>query len=758
MKEFKGNKIQRIVIALMVIEVLAILLLGVLMFTPKKTYTIFPEDGTNIILPYGHYYISCNYEIQKDINTVNYLHIQNLDGTKNGIAQTDNYLNEEHNSYTSEFWIKTLKKEINLSVREIGKTIESPSVLINSYEIKCTSYSFFIAILFVTLLLLFTIIAYFILIEKIKLNTEKIRNIIVMLVTIIISCLPLLGDSLLKCDDTLVHLIRLEGMKDAYLAGQFPVRVEPTFNGGYGYAFATYYGSLFYNIPAFLRLMGFSIQNAYKAYVVFVNIATTCLSYYSFKIIFKDSKYAVIGCILYSLSIYRLYDLYQRGAVGEYTAMIFLPLIAAGLWKIYTTPVDSKNYSRLWIMPVIGYSGVIESHVLSTELYGAFTIILCLIMAKKTFRKKTFIVLLKIVTISIVLNAGYLLPFIESYLCEDVIINSDLLIETKLSQGLSILDVFKFFTGGNDQSIWWREYIIGSLGPTVTIVILLLIYTIIKGISKDNKMQLIVTGSITLLSVILSLNVFPWNKLLTTLYYGPTNNIILNAVLQKISLLFINVQFRVRFLIVGIITYTLFTCIILYKRDNYKVIKIGKVLILLITTVQFIWAAIFIMIKSERITFNAICPEDVEVTCNIGNYEYMPLKDDGGMPYTIMFREPLNCLTTNAKVSEYKKQYTNIYIHVKTDDNVGIVELPLLYYRGYKAVDTDTGKNIVTFKSASNARLGIVVENGYEGNIKVYYAGKITWHIAEIVSSITFIIIIMCVYFKRKEEYEKKYT
>ena len=121
--------------------------------------------------------------------------------------------------------------------------------------------------------------------------------------------------------------------------------------------------------------MGFTMQNAYKLFVVLVNLATVIVSYYSFRVIFKRAELALVAAIMYSMSLLRLVDLYQRGAVGEFTALIFLPLIVAGLWKIYAVPVDDKNYSRLWIMPVIGYFGVIESHVLSTEIFGLFTVL-----------------------------------------------------------------------------------------------------------------------------------------------------------------------------------------------------------------------------------------------------------------------------------------------------------------------------------------------------------------------------------------------
>lgn len=310
---------------------------------------------------------------------------------------SEDFVHHEKNTWETEFWITKPSLKINLEIRKQGQAEQSEYLNYADYEIKCTSYTAFVILLILSMVLACTVAAYLIRTGRIKLTREKVIYAIIMSAIFIISCIPLFGDSLIKGDDTVTHLIRLEGIKDGYLSGQFPVKVEPTLNGGYGYAFSTYYGGLFYNIPVILRLMGFTLQGAYKAYIVVVNFATVIVAYYSFKVIFKKPKLALISTIMYSLSLIRIVDLYQRGAVGEFTALIFIPLIAAGLWKIYATPIEDENYKRLWVMPVIGYFGVIESHVLSTELCGVFTVLICLMMFKKTFRKKTFLVLLKIV-------------------------------------------------------------------------------------------------------------------------------------------------------------------------------------------------------------------------------------------------------------------------------------------------------------------------------------------------------------------------
>ncbi len=63
----------------------------------------------------------------------------------------------------------------------------------------------------------------------------------------------------------------------------------------------------------------------------------------------------------------------------------------------------------------------------------------------------------------------------------------------------------------------------------------------------------------------------------------------------------------------------------------------------------------------------------------------------------------------------------------------------------------NTGNELNVFKSTSDALLGVVVESGYEGDIKVYFAGKTSWHVAEIISCITFVLISAYSITKRKK-------
>lgn len=748
MKRLPQDKIYRKLLAALCIEAAFFVVLVIAACVYPSTYTL-KGGEKEISLPFGHYFVTCNYEAVQMDATVNYLYIQDSDMTTDKIPQTENYLRDDKDSYTGEFWIYSHKKAVNFSVREIMSDDESTLINVKSYEVRTTPFVFYVVMIPVFLIIMLTVWGMYIRKRNIIITRKSLAGAGVLFVTMVISCIPMFFDKVIIGHDTLIQLLRLEGIKDGYLAGQFPVKVEPTFNAGYGYAFSTFYGSLFYNIPALFRLMGFSLQFSYKIYVALINIVTVLISYYSFKVMLEEKKNAVVGSVLYSLSVYRFYVLYQRGAVGEFTAMTFLPLIAVGLWKIYTMPSD-KNLRKQWVMPVIGYWGVIQSHVLSTEIYGGFTLLFCLIMFKKTFKKDRFIVLLKIVLISVILNANYLLPFLESFLLDDLYIKLDTPVGNGL-MGIPLAHIFKFYTGKATHYYYIAD---GGFGCTAIIVIGLLVYVCIKKyFSGDNRKKLWITGIISLISVIIASNIFPWSSIIGFLD-EKSGGSFAGKVMHAAGMVFKNVQFPVRYLTVGMFVFTMFTCLVLFCKKDDKVLKVVTGIIVAITIVQFIWLSAAMMKDGNLDIRYAVSQTDKTFTFNLGGFEYMPLRENDGLPYMNMLIDNEECQTTNAKISNYEKYMTNIKVHITTDaDSLGMVEFPLLYYRGYKAVDVNTGEKLTLHNSTSSARLSVIVPAGYDGDVKVYYAGKTTWHIAEAVSLLAMIYII---WFSAKSAKEKR--
>lgn len=723
------------------------------LFIPVKSYNI--QRGEIIKLPYGHYYVTCEYQVDKNIENVNFLFVQDKNGSLKGIEQVDNYLDKNKNSFTTEFWISGFTKDITISVRQFEEKAESESALIESCTIKASKYTRVICLMVMLMIVSVTYVCAWVKSKSIVISKDSVKKIVIFSAILLISCIPMFHTNLLVGWDLEIHLVRIEGIMQGYKAGQLPVRVEPAFNGGYGYAFSTYYGGLFYNVAAIARWIGFSIQGAYRIYVVFINMATILISYYCFKIMFENDKTAMYGSILYSLSLYRLFDLYQRGAVGEYTAITFLPLIAAGLWKIYTVSPEDEGYKRLWILPVLGYTGIIQSHILSTEISGLFTIIVCLLLFKKTFRKKTFIVLFKIVLYTIILNLWFLYPFVENYILEDTVISKNLLQAQELSNDLSLLDIFSYNFGKADT---WYYVLKAGMGPALGVIVLLVIYGFAgKSLEKQDKKRMLFLTIIAAISIIVSTSVFPWNKIVGLISSCNFDNNLANKIADILRSCILNIQYAFRFMIISSLLVTLIACVLHNRKD--KIIRYASNVIVCIIIFQTICSGISFIVNGKYSKYLTINDNDVGFSNSVGNMEYIPLTEEGNIPFLNEFFDMQFCYTTNAEATYYNKQYTNIQAHIVAGkDNIGVIEFPLLYYRGYKIVDVNTGQQFQPFKIGGGSRLGIIVEPGYDGDIEVYYAGEKMWHVMDAISLVAYIILIMDIIMHRAGIYNKYVT
>lgn len=239
----------------------------------------------------------------------------------------------------------------------------------------------------------------------------------------VLSAWPTLTGGLRHGSDLGYHLRRIENIAAGLSAGQFPVRIEPDWINSYGYAVGVFYGDAFLYFPALLRLAGFTVTQAYFGYLALVHLATAGIAYGSFKRMLGQRLPALTGAVLYTLASYRLCDLYTRAALGEYTALAFLPLVACGFWLIYRPGAASARRLPGWLLLALGMSGILQSHLLTLELTAGTLILLALACARRTFTRPVLARLFGAVGVFLALNAGFLVPFLDFYLTGRFAIN-----------------------------------------------------------------------------------------------------------------------------------------------------------------------------------------------------------------------------------------------------------------------------------------------------------------------------------------------
>ncbi|MDY6341247.1 MAG: hypothetical protein SPL54_03145 [Lachnospiraceae bacterium] len=230
--------------------------------------------------------------------------------------------------------------------------------------------------------------------------------------------LPIFSVYLGTGDDLEYHLLRIDALAAGLRDGQFPVRVSSYWNNGYGYGSSLYYCDFFLLFPALLRIGGLSAQSAYKQYLFAINFLTAALCWYSFRKI-GSRRSAALGTILYTFLPYRILCLYRRAAVGEYTAMAFLPLAAAGIYQIYTSrplPQGSrlKREIRVILPAALGFCGLILSHIITTFFAVIAVIIVLLIRIRKTLKPAVLKRLAGTIVLTFALCAWFAIPFADS--------------------------------------------------------------------------------------------------------------------------------------------------------------------------------------------------------------------------------------------------------------------------------------------------------------------------------------------------------
>lgn len=224
--------------------------------------------------------------------------------------------------------------------------------------------------------------------------------------------MPYASSFLMEGDDLEFHLERIRGLAEALQSGQFPVRINPDFIVGYGFSSPMMYPELFLYIPAALYLLNVSLSMSYKLLMLWINLATAGIGYYSFRNIMDSDRFGVICALFYLANPYRLMNMYHRAAVGEVLAQIFLPLLFLGMYELLC-----RNYKKWWISAVAA-TGIIQSHILSVEMSLLFVLLALFIAVfplwKNEWGKRIFAAV-KAGTAVIGLNLWFLIPFLDHF-------------------------------------------------------------------------------------------------------------------------------------------------------------------------------------------------------------------------------------------------------------------------------------------------------------------------------------------------------
>lgn len=541
-----------------------------------------------------------------------------------------------------------------------------------------------------------------------------------------VASLPLFILGLIPGHDLQFHLLRIEGLSQALAAGQFPVRIQPFWLDGRGYAVSVFYGDLFLYFPALLRFFGVSIQGAYKVYVAAVNLATAGVSFYCLRRMLKNDWAALFGSVMYTLSIYRITNIYLRGAVGEYTAMVFLPLVFYGLWRIFTQPDGARAEPLVWMPAVIGYTGLIQTHLLSCEIIGLLTLLACMALLRRTLRRNTFVPLCKVVGVTSVLNLWFLLPLFD-YMQGDYVVTrsseTNSLHNTAAFLGQVLGLVFngntERFNLGLDQST--HEEMAIALGLTLLLAAGLFVLVTAMGRDRSDPAWRIGNFSLWmgLLCLIMATDLFPWDTLAG-----------LHPLLQKVASM---LQYVWRFLSpatwLWVLAGACAVCL-LRARPDLRNLSCGVLLALSLVS----WGSFAQTALNDNVMMIANSAASLE-TDALGGGEYLPAGTESEQ-----FMGPRTFAAQDVELTETFLNGLRADFTCQTE-NGGSVTVPILYYPYYRAVDGSGTAQPVSADPETHL-VRVELPAGFDGSVTVSFLPPWYWRAAEGVSLLTLAALI----------------
>lgn len=550
-------------------------------------------------------------------------------------------------------------------------------------------------------------------IRKLYDNNKKLFNILFVLVIGFIFSAWLLKPGILNGHDMTFHLSRIKGIRDSILAGDFRALIHKGLYG-YGYANGIFYGNLLLYVPAIFSALGINLINSYKIYVAFCTFLSAITMYICMKTITKSDKIGLIGSFLYSACSYKMCDFIIRAAAGEIGAFVFLPLIALGIYEIIY-----GDYKKWWIFS-IGFVGLIQCHLISTVMMAAVSAVIIIINYEKFFKEKErFISLITSAVVGLLTGAYFIFPLLEGLAKNELIVNLN-----SFPIWNYTVPFEKLFLGFPYYG--WDDSPFLPAGIGIVFVFISLYRFKIKKKKGDKLLDFCdVLLIVSYATLICATDFFPWKEL---------------TFLQSI-------QFPWRLYLISSLFLAVSSSIILYYYLKEKSAK---------ERIKFILPIIVLAMFPYIITENYYrAHSNGGIFYNWDDYtvasgEYLP---QGTEVKKLQERGDIVTSNNNIKVRHTRKDNKIIVNYSENNFDNTYVEVPLIYYYGYTAVDENNQEYKIS--KGHNNVIRVKIPNK-EGKITVYYKGTKIQKYSVILSIISIIGLLIYIFRSKRCKNEKR--
>ena len=584
---------------------------------------------------------------------------------------------------------------------------------------------------------------------------DKIIHYIIIIAASLIAAIPLINLRIYGTDDGYVHMLRIFGTEQILKAGIFPPFIYSKFANGFGYAINLFYSPFVTYGPLFFRIFGLHYYTCLKLFA-YSTILISCFTMYNFLYeVSKKREIAILGAVIYAFIPYRLETIFNRFAIGEFTAYIFFPMLFHGLFNLLKG--DRKKHYYIAISAI----GLILTHTISTE-YSAIFALLYIVFNFRQLKNKEVIKKIAINVIFILaITAFFTVPLMEHKILGNYVIFNSTSMRSLPSDvqnsTIKISQLVKDIGEVNGVSF--------KIGIPLIILTLLGIVSY-KKVDKNIRSEYIIFAVIAMLSLAMVTKLFPWTimpKILTTLQFAWRMLAFFEFALSIMCA--INLYYFVEMIAKD-------------KENLYNVLFAISIVLIIVSMVKIDYNYSY---EDEKKLSDEEYEAQIAEKTSIWsiNRDYLPQKVDTkalGKSYLDYRENKVYVLDGNATIINEKKKDLQLEFDIENYKANTILELPYVYYLGYKVtieqkdnemetkmtntynetriikIDKKSTENIQTFEF-DNGMLAIRLnENIESAHITVKYTGTTVEKVSYLISAISIITFIGYVIYSKKQD------
>ncbi len=541
----------------------------------------------------------------------------------------------------------------------------------------------------------------------------------VLLLTVLFGFPYLSRDFLGLEHDTLFHLSRIEGLAESISRCDFFPALYPYKNNGFGYASPLFYNDLFLIPSALLYLCQVPLSICYILQVI---VLTFCSAWAMASLCYRITDCmpaALVSAAAFTFSNYRITDVYVRGALGEVTAMLFLILLVEAVYVLF----EEQNKNG-WFLLWLSISGLLCSHNL-TALMGIIVFLLYWICLAPRCSRSIHRSCLKALVLSFLSTAWFTIPMLEQLHSQQFLLNyyasaSDLADSAlSLSRYLANKTVFGY------ASNQLPEHLQMTLNPGYFLMLSPLLWFALPKNSRSSAV-LKLTLLVGVVSCLLPSQLLPWDRL------------------QFLRVL----QFPWRFLNLAIVFLAIpasYAIAKLFSKRNW--VMVGLLVILL---GEGFWHVLPARGRDFGIT-SSTAYEDLlsgelidpyysasYVRVELAGGEYLPINSPDFRTYTPSIKD------TDEKdlFIPYVKDGLRFDFTVDNVPEGTAVVLPLTWYKGYRAYDSD---GAIAIHASKESLVEVVCD--HTGTYTVVYEATLLRRICGWISLFALSAVLFCRHF-----------